>query len=255
MSDIKPYPVDYKEKAQFGFFWLYLALVGFVLYYGSEMISYVIFFKTNKNPPHEHAWRLIDAGIYALSFVFISFQMVSFGVNFRNYENRVKARRTFIASLILSALIYLYEYLLVNMPIEQRKQSDYTVLFLSFLIIHYYVGINLKKLINIIGREKGVKTGTSIFYVLFALNPVIRNLMQFVLFIFVSLIINPYGYIFYANLVMTYISTAIALITVVFIILDVRKIKIAQLLAVLEEEQEKLLHQEAASSSTKAMSH
>jgi hypothetical protein len=89
----------------------------------------------------------------------------------------------------------------------------------------------LKNLISTIGRYKGVTTGSNIFYIFFAANPIVRYLLGFVILIFAQLG-GGWATVFfaYSELVMTYLSAVIAVGFFIFVILDSRKIAIGHLL-------------------------
>lgn len=252
------YPVKHRESAYFSFFWSKVACVGFLLYYVNEMIIRIIYFSPSMEfPDYIMTWETITSIGLAFVFLVFSFQAVSWRENFQAMENKMKCRNAFFALILSGLFVAIYQILVLYTPIQQKDQSDYTIPFLIMIMTHFW-GIRLiKQIMNVIGRIKKVTTGKSIFYTLFAFNPAIRYLAQFLLFVFTSLAaINPYLFVFYSELVMTYISSVITIIFIIFFLNDIRKIKISQQLEVLElelnqitkEEQEnKMKEQEAKS--------
>ena len=123
------------------------------------------------------------------------------------------------------------------MPEESRLQSDYSVPFMLMILFHLFGIWQLKVIIARIGRMKKVETGKNIFYILFAANPAIKYLASFIIIIAAPvLFINPIFFMYYAELVMVYVTGVIAIGFFIFIILDARKIKIAQMLDTLEKQ-------------------
>ena len=232
------YPVKYRESAYFSFFWSKVACVGFLLYYSNEMIIRIIYFSPSMEfPDYIKTWETINTVGLALVFLVFSFQAVSWRENFLAIENKTKSRNAFFALVLSGSFIAIYQFLVLSMPLQQSYQSDYTIPFLLMILTHFW-GIRLvRHIMHVIGRMKKVTTGKSIFYTIFALNPAIRYLAQFLLFVFTSLAsINPYLFIFYSELIMTYIASVITIVFIIFFLKDIRKIKIGHQLEVLELE-------------------
>lgn len=236
------YPVKYRESAYFSFFWSKVACVGFLLYYVNEMIIRIIYFSPSMEfPDYINTWETINTIGLAFVFLLFSFQAVSWRENFLAIENKTKSRNAFFALILSGLFVAIYQILVLNTPIQQKDQSDYTIPFLLMIMTHFW-GIRLiKQIMNVIGRIKKVTTGKSIFYTIFALNPAIRYLAQFLLFVFTSLAaINPYLFIFYSELVMTYIASVITIIFIIYFLKDINMIKKGQQLEVLELELSKI---------------
>ncbi|MHA1687454.1 MAG: hypothetical protein ACTSYD_13810 [Candidatus Heimdallarchaeaceae archaeon] len=234
----KEYPIPKEETSFFTSFWLVLSAITSGVYYFNEMLNRAVFFSTQETPPHQKTWRTVDSGIYALAFLFLAIQMVVWGNQFTCYENKKRAKRGFIFSIVTAIFIMIYEYLLLNTPIEQQKQSDYTVPFMILIFAHVIAIVAVKQIIESIGRQTKIHTGVSPFYSLFAAVLVIRYLLQFIIVIFIALVIQPWVFIYYSELVMTYIAAFITFIYTVVLILDVRKIRLAQRILLLEGEQQ-----------------
>ena len=235
----KEYPIPKEETSFFTSFWVVLSAITSMIYYINEMLNRAIFFSTQETPPHQKTWRTVDSGIYALAFLFLAIQMVVWGNGFTCYENRKRAKKGFIFSIITAIFIMIYEYLLLNTPVEQQKQSDYTVPFMILIFAHLIAIVAVKQIIESMGRQTKIRTGTSPFYTLFAAVLVIRYLLQFILVIFIALIMEPWVFIYYSELVMTYISAFITFIYTIVLISDVRKIHLAQRILLLEKEENK----------------
>lgn len=232
----KDYPVPKEESSLLTYFWLSMSVIASVIYYSNEMLNRAIFFSDQQIPLPQKIWRTVDSAIYASAFLFLAIQFVEWGNSFSCYENRRRARRGFIFSIVTAIFISIYEYLLLSMPIEQQKQSDYTVPFLILIFSHVVAILALKAIIESVGRQAKVKTGVSSAYGFFASVLVIRYLVQFVLVIFLSLVIAPWVFVYYSELVMTYISAFITFIYAYVVLNDARKIRLAQRILLLEKE-------------------
>ncbi len=243
------YPVKSKEKAEFSFFWIKISTLGILAYYVLEMINRVFFFNTEiELPVTAVTWRIIDSSIYAAAFVILAIQAAFWRENLKAYENRKKARNAFFALFFAALFTALYEILVIKMEeLEYSLRSDLSVPFLLMIITHFYGFNALKQIISKIGSSKKAETGRSFFYTLFALNPAIRFLLPFILMIFSSLGGGLHlVYLYYAELVMTYISAFIAGGVTVFIWIDSRKIKIAHLMESIPKDIDRQLEQAAS---------
>ncbi len=241
------YPVKFSETENFSFVPLKIACIGILAYYILEMLNRVIFFTTDIELDEiAVTWRIVDSVIYAIVFLIIAVQTAIWRENLHAYENRKKARNAFF-TLILTALVTaLYEILLLEMDkLQPSHRSDLTVPFLFMIMLHYYSISQVKQIITRIGRTKKADTGRSIFYSLFALNPCIRYLLPFLLMVLTSVGGDLYFvYMFYSDLIMTYLSAAIAVGFTVMIFIDSRKIRRAYLMEIMRGEIDKQLSQE-----------
>ena len=157
---------------------------------------------------------------------------------FISIEAKRKGRNAAVALFFGGIFTALYDILSVRIAtLQHSRQSDLTVLFLFMIFLHF-MGLNyLKQMIERMGRHKKTETGRSIFYSLFALNPVIRFLLPFLLLVFATVGGSLYFvYVYYVELVMTYISAVIAVGFTVFVFRDSRKITIAQRVQYIQEE-------------------
>jgi len=228
------YPINGIETEHFNFTLLRIASLGILAVYISEMINRMIFFDPELPLPVV-GWRIADSIVYATSLIILAFQCTIWVKHLEAYENRKRAKYAVFLLLSAGLLTALYEILLILMPEEQRLQSDYTVPFLLMIITHFVAIIYLKTLIEKIGRSKKVEVGLSLSYILFAANPAIRYLLPFVFLIGIA---NPILVILYSELIMTYITAFIAIVFVVFIFIDTRKIQISQMVDDYEKEEE-----------------
>ena len=243
------YPVKSKEKAEFSFFWIKFSSIGILAYYVLEMINRVFFFNPDiELPVTAVTWRIIDSSVYAFAFLLLAVQAVFWRENLTSYENRKRARNAFFALFFAAFFTALYEILVIKMDeLQHSLRSDLSVPFLFMIMTHFYGFNSLKQIINRIGRSKKVETGKSFFYALFALNPAIRFLLPFILMIFSSLGGGLHlVYLFYAELVMTYISAFIAGGVTVFIWIDSRKIKIGHLMEAMPRDIDRQLEHAAS---------
>ncbi|MHA1447586.1 MAG: zinc ribbon domain-containing protein [Candidatus Heimdallarchaeaceae archaeon] len=240
------YPVTAHGEERFSFFWMKLAVFGMMLYYIIEMINRVLFIFFYEDQTGEPIfsqevmdfWRIADSVFYAFMFILIAIQVIQWRSTNIGLENKKKARNAIFALLITAFSLGLYEALLVlQQDLSYSHQSDLTVPFMLMIIAHFY-GMNLvKNLITTIGRYKKVSTGESVFYALFALNPAIRYLASFIMLFMVPILtINPYLFMAYSEVVMTYISAVVAVGFFIVFLRDGRKVKISQLLQNLEED-------------------
>ncbi len=235
------YPVEVEKDTFFNFAFLIIGGFGIILYYASEMLNRVIFY----NPEAEfimptRTWSMIDSGIYMLALFILAIQLAIWRGVFQSYEYKKKCRNAFVGIIGAALFTGLFEVLLQLMPDEQRLQSDYSVPFMLMILFHLYGILQLKLIILRIGRMRRIDSGKAVFYVLFATNPAIRYLASFIiLFAAPAFFINPYLYMYYAELIMVYITGVIAIGFFVFILLDARKIKLAQMMDTLEKQKEK----------------
>ncbi|MCG3259061.1 MAG: zinc ribbon domain-containing protein [Candidatus Heimdallarchaeota archaeon] len=240
------YPVTAHGEERFSFFWMKLAVFGMMLYYIIEMINRVLFIFFYEDQTGEPIfsqevmdfWRIADSVFYAFMFILIAIQVIQWRSTNIGLENKKKARNAIFALLITAFSLGLYEALLVlQQDLSSSHQSDLTVPFMLMIIAHFY-GMNLvKNLITTIGRYKKVSTGESVFYALFALNPAIRYLASFIMLFMVPILtINPYLFMAYSEVVMTYISAVVSVGFFIVFLRDGRKVKISQLLQNLEED-------------------
>ena len=232
------YPVAKENGSYFDFTFAILGSIGIILYYASEMLNRIIFY----TPEAEmimptRTWSMADSGIYMLALFFIAIQLAIWRGIFQSYEFKKKCRNAFIGILGAGFFTGLFEILLHLMPDEQRLQSDYSVPFMLMILFHLYGLWQFKVIVSRIGRMKKVETGKNIFYLLFAANPAIRYLASFIIIIAApAVFISPIVFMYYSELVMVYVTGVIAIGFFIFIILDARKIKIAQMMDSLEKQ-------------------
>ena len=241
------YPVQLKEIESFSFLFLKVSCIGILAYYISEMLNRVIFFTTEfEFDEIAVTWRIVDTSIYAIVFLVIAVQTAVWRENLHAYENRKRARNAFFTLILTAFFTAIYEVLIILMEdLEPSHRSDLTVPFLFMILLHYYSISQVRQIITKIGRTKKTDTGRSIFYTLFALNPFIRYLLPFLLMVLTSIGGEVYFvYMFYSDLIMTYLSAAIAVGFTVLIFIDSRKIKRAYLMEIMREEIDKQLSQE-----------
>ena len=233
------YPVRAETPSYFSFFGAKLGSLGIIIYYASEMLNRVIFY----NPDAEfflpsRTWSMIDSGIYVLALFIIATQVAVWRGVFQSYEYKKKARNAIVGIVGAALFTGLFEILIQLMPDEQRLQSDNTVPFLLMIMFHLYGIMQLKMIIFRIGRMNRIEIGKSILYTLFAANPAIRYLASFIiLFAAPAFFISPYFFMYYAELVMVYVTGVIAIGFFVIIFLDSRKIKIAQMMDALKQKE------------------
>jgi len=242
------YPVKSIEKSKFNFFWIKFAALGILAYYVLEMINRVFYFNPDIDLPLSATnWRIIDTSIYAFAFILLAIQAAFWRENLQAFENRRKARNAFFALVLAAFFTALYEVLVIKMDeLQHSQRSDLSVPFLLMIMLHFYGFISLKQIITKIGSSKKVETGRSFFYTLFALNPAIRFLLPFILMIFSSLGGGLHlVYLYYAELVMTYISAFVAAGVTVFIWVDSRKIKIGHLMELIPRDIDRQLEKAA----------
>jgi hypothetical protein len=232
------YPVAVDNGSHFNFTFAILGSIGIILYYVSEMLNRIIFY----TPEAEmilptRTWSMADSGIYMLALFIMAIQLAIWRGVFQSYDFKKKCRNAFIGIVGAGFFTGLFEILLHLMPEEGRLQSDYSVPFMLMILFHLYGIWQLKVVIARIGRMKKVEVGKNIFYILFAANPAIRYLASFIIIIAApALFINPIFFMYYAELVMVYVTGVIAIGFFIFILLDARKIKIAQMLDLLEKQ-------------------
>ena len=221
------YPVKLASDLRFSFFGIILGSLGVIIYYVSEMLNRVIFY----NPEAEmfipaQTWSMIDSGIYVIALFILATQIAVWRGTFQSYEYKKKARNTFVGIIGAAIFTGLFEVLLQLMPEEQRLQADYTVPFLLMILFHLYGIQQMKAIIRRIGRMNRLEIGKSILYTFFAANPAIRYLASFIiLFAAPAFFINPYYYMYYAELVMIYVTGVIAIGFFIITIIDSRKVK------------------------------
>jgi len=241
------YPVKVHGEERFSFFWIKLACFGMMLYYIIEMVNRVLFIFFYEDQTGEPIfseevmdfWRIADSVFYAIMFILIAIQVLQWRSCNIGLENKKKARNAIFALLVTAFALGFYEALMVlQKNLSYSHQSDLTVPFMLMIIAHFY-GMNIvKNLITIIGRYKKVNTGESVFYSLFALNPAIRYLASFIMLFMVPLLtINPYLFMAYSEVVMTYISSVVAVGFFIVLWRDSKRVKISQLLQNLEEKE------------------
>jgi hypothetical protein len=242
------YPVQFREIEKFSFLLLKIACFGILAYYILEMLNRVIFFTTDIELDEIAViWRIIDSAIYAITFIIIAIQTAMWRENLHAYENRKKARNAFFTLLLTAGFTAMYEILILEMDkLPPSHRSDLTVPFLFMIVLHYYSISQVRQIISRIGRTKKTETGRSIFYTLFALNPCIRYLVPFLLMVLTSVGGDLYFvYMFYSDLIMTYLSAAIAVGFTVMIFIDSRKIRRAYLMETMRTEIDKQLTKES----------
>ncbi len=224
----------------FSFFWLKFAGFGMMLYYIAEMVNRILFIALEDSPEQMWiTWRIVDSSYLILMFVLMGLQVMSWRRNNIGVENKKKTNYAFFSVILAGVFVALYEILtmLRELLLNYSSQGDLTVPFMLMIMLHIFGFILVKNLITIIGRYKGVKTGGSIFYTLFAINPVVRYLLPFIFLILLQLTGGWASMFFiYSELVMTYISAVIAVGFFIFIWKDSRKIKIGHLLMNHEKE-------------------
>ncbi|MHA1399115.1 MAG: hypothetical protein ACTSQE_02010 [Candidatus Heimdallarchaeaceae archaeon] len=230
------HPAAIKETERLIFLGIYLAVPLLLVYFVNEMIL-TIFRLNNREqaigkavlPPYPN-WRMIDAGLYALAFILIAFQLLHWMAEFRRYEFRKLAKMTVLALIISAFFVLLFEWIQINMPVQQRDQIDLTVPFFMVLISHVWAILSFKQLIEKLGKHNKVVTGTSIFYILFAANPFIKFGLPVFLLIFISTVMSPYVFIFFSEIAMSYLVGVIAVCFSITLFRDARKISRAQLI-------------------------
>ncbi len=241
------YPVKVYGDERFSFFFMFVAVFGMMIYYLVEMINRIIFVffwedQTGNPIISEEAmdfWRIADSVFYALMFIVIAIQILQWRQLNIGLENKKKARNAVLALLVTAVALGLYEALLVlQKDLAYSHQSDLTVPFMLMIFAHFYGMNTVKNIITIVGRYKRVTAGENLFYSLFALNPAIRYLASFIMLFMVPILtISPYLFIAYSEVVMTYISSVIAIGFFVVLLGDIRRIRRAQLLLGLEEKE------------------
>ncbi|NPD88372.1 MAG: hypothetical protein HGN29_06595 [Asgard group archaeon] len=234
------YPVRAETASYFSFFGAKLGSLGIIIYYVSEMLNRLIFYNSEAEYiiPSKN-WSMIDSGIYVFALFILASQVAIWRGVFKSYEYKKRARNAFIGIVGAALFTGLFEVLIQLMPNEQRLQSDNTVPFLLMILFHLYGILQLKAIIRRIGRMNRTETGKAVLYTLFAANPAIRYLASFIiLFAGSAFFINPYFYMYYADLVMIYVTGAISIGFFLFIYLDSRKIKIAQMMDALKQQEE-----------------
>ncbi len=241
------YPIKVHGEERFSFFWIKLACFGMMLYYIIEMINrilFIFFYEDQTGEPifSEEVmdfWRIADSVFYAIMFILIAIQVLQWRNCNIGLENKKKARNAIFALLVTAFALGLYEALMVlQKDLSYSHQSDLTVPFMLMIVAHFY-GMNIvKNLINTIGRYKKISTGESVFYSLFSLNPAIRYLASFIMLFMVPLLtINPYLFMAYSEVVMTYISAVVAVGFFIVLWGDSRRVNRAQLLQNLDEKE------------------
>ncbi len=241
------YPIKFRETENFSFLPLKIACIGILAYYILEMLNRVIFFTTDiELDEMAVTWRIVDSVIYAITFIIIAIQTAVWREKLHAYENRKKARNAFFTLILTALFTAMYEILVLEMDkLQPSHRSDLTVPFLFMIVLHYYSISQVRQIITRIGRTKKAETGRSIFYTFFALNPCIRYLLPFLLMVLTSVGGDLYFvYMFYSDLIMTYLSAAVAVGFTVMIFLDSRKIRRAQLMETMRTEIDKQLAQE-----------
>ena len=223
----------------FGFFWLKLSGFGMMLYYIAEMINRVLFVSLDENifdlwsaQDIWRIWRIVDSAFLAFMFIPIGIQVLSWKRNNLGIDSKKKTNLIAFSVIGAGIFVAMYEILTeLREELDYSHQGDLTVPFLFMMILHVYGFFLLKNLINMIGRYKGVTTGTGIFYILFAANPVVRYLLPFVLLIFFQLGGDWASVFFiYSELAMTYISAVIAVGFFIYVIIDSNKISVGHLM-------------------------
>jgi hypothetical protein len=241
------YPVKVYGEERFSFFFMFIAVFGMMLYYVVEMINRIIFVfyyedQTGNPVISEEAmdfWRIADSVFYAVMFIIIAIQVLQWRQLNIGLENKKKARNAVFALLITAVSLGLYEALLVlQKDLNYSHQSDLTVPFLLMIMTHFY-GMNaVKNIITIVGRYKKVKAGENIFYSLFALNPAIRYLASFIMLFMVPILtISPFLFMAYSEVIMTYISSVVAIGFFIVLLGDIFRIRRAQLMLGLREQE------------------
>ncbi len=239
------YPVKAYGEERFSFFFMFIAVFGMMIYYLTEMINRIIFVfyyedQTGNPIISEKAmdfWRIADSVFYAAMFIVIAIQVLQWRQYNIGLENKKKARNAVFALIITAISLGLYEALLVlQKDLNYSHQSDFTVPFMLMIFTHFY-GMNaVKNVITVIGRYKRVKAGENLFYSLFALNPAIRYLASFIMLFMVPLLtISPYLFMAYSEVIMTYISSVVAVGFFIILLGDIRRIKRAQFMQSLHE--------------------
>ena len=238
------YPIKFRESESFNFTILKIACIGILAYYLSEMLNRIIFFTTDVELEDiAVTWRIIDSAVYAVTFLIIAVQTAVWREQLISYENRKKARNAFFTLILTALFTALYEILVLEMDkLQPSHRSDLTVPFLFMIMLHYYSISQVKLIISRIGRTKKTETGRSIFYTLFSLNPCLRYLLPFLLMVITSVGGNLYfAFIFYSEMVMTYLTAAVAVGFTVLVFIDSRKIRRAHLMEIMRKEIDKQL--------------
>ncbi len=217
----------------FSFFWIIFSGIGMMLYYLSEMVNRVLFIALEESSEMMwRIWRIVDSAYLTIMFVPIGLQVLNWRRNNLGIESKKKTNMIFFSVIGAGVFVAMYEVLTeLRSELDYSHQGDLSVPFLLMMMLHIYGFMLLKNLINMIGRYKGVTTGTSIFYTFFAFNPVVRYLLPFIILIFAQLG-GAWATVFfvYSELVMTYISAVIAIGFFIFVIKDANKISIGHLM-------------------------
>ena len=227
----------------FSFFWLKFAGFGMMLYYIVEMVNRVLFVTLeDTNPLMWEIWRIADSVYFTIMLIPIGIQAISWKNNNIGVENKKKANYAFFSIIGAGIFVLMYEVLTsLRAELDYSHRGDLSVPFLLMIILHFIGIIFIKNLITALGRYKEVRTGDNIFYILFALNPVIRYLLPFIILIFSSLSgteTTIFYFFGYSELAMTYLSSVVAVGFFIFIWKDSKKIKFAQLFQKQKQEQE-----------------
>lgn len=231
---------------RFNFTWLIVACGGMMLYYAVEMVNRVLFVALDQSIIDDWTnrgiwtfWRSADSVFLSFMFILIGIQALSWRRKNLGLDSKKKARNIFFSVIGAGIFLALYEILTdLRSELDYSHRGDLTVPFLFMIILHFYGFILLKNLISMIGRYKGVRTGESIFYTLFAANPVVRYLLPFLILIFAQLA-GAWATIFfvYSELAMTYISAVIAIGFFVMIVIDANKISTGHLMMKHDDQQ------------------
>jgi len=249
---VKEYPQNARRTEHFTHLPLKIGCIVILFYYLSETLNRIIFFSPNLELPIieeiiSDNWRIGSSAIYAVALLILAIQTIIWRDQFISIEAKRMGRNAFIALFFGGVFTALYDILSVKIStLQYSRQSDLTVLFLFMIFLHF-MGLNyLKQMIERMGRHKKTETGRSIFYLLFALNPVIRFLLPFLLLVFATIGGNVYFlYVYYVELVMTYISAVIAIGFTFFSFRDARRIKLAQRMQYLQLEIQEAEKEEA----------
>ncbi len=243
------YPKSAFNTDKLNFTASFIAVPLIIIYFINEMILSI--YRLNYHKVHigeaEGAayptFRMIDAGIYAAVFIMLMFQMLRWMGELNRIEYRNVAKRAALALFVAAIFVIMFEYLQIAQPLSQTDQSDLTVPFILDFSAHAWAILSYKSIIEKIGRHYKVNTGTSIFYILFALVPIIKFGLPVFLLIFIGLIMSPGAFIFYSEITMSYIVAVIALGFGFYIIMDAKKIlkaeKIEQIYDKIKKEEEK----------------
>lgn len=242
MSDLVDYPVRNSEYTAFNFAWIKIATFVILVYYLSEMTS-ILYNITQFEGDSSVAgsifstWLIIDTLIYTLALIILAIQALIWRNTSRDHETRNKAKLAIIMLVAAALFTALYDVLNGLQPeLQASHRSDNAASFIFMIITHFLSIILLKQLVASIGRSKNTAAGTSIFYTLFSINPVIRFLLWLVILIF-SMEYAPI-FIIYAELVMIYLATVVTIGFTIAIWKDARRIRIGYLLASAERDKE-----------------